>query len=196
MALKPGEFFSGEPKLLEEARQAMPRILVQGIDLLIVEEVGKDISGTGMDTNVVGRMMLPGIKEPEVPGGARIVALDLTERTHGNASGIGLADIITQRLFDKIDFKPTYANVFTTTFLNRAYIPVIMENDREAIAAALRVQGLEDPVQARVVRIKNTLSMAEIQISAPLLKEFGSHPQLEQVGPLAPMSFAADGALI
>ena len=196
VALKPGEFFSGEPKLLEEARQAMPRILVQGIDLLIVEEVGKDISGTGMDTNVVGRMMLPGIKEPEVPGVARIVVLDLTERTHGNASGIGLADIITRRLFDKIDFKPTYANVFTTTFLNRAYIPVIMENDREAIAAALRVQGLEDPVQARVVRIKNTLSMAEIQISAPLLKEFGSHPQLEQVGPLAPMSFAADGALI
>ena len=141
-------------------------------------------------------MMLPGIKEPEVPGVARIVVLDLTERTHGNASGIGLADIITRRLFDKIDFKPTYANVFTTTFLNRAYIPVIMENDREAIAAALRVQGLEDPVQARVVRIKNTLSMAEIQISAPLLKEFGSHPQLEQVGPLAPMSFAADGALI
>ena len=140
--------------------------------------------------------MLPGIKEPEVPGVARIVVLDLTERTHGNASGIGLADIITRRLFDKIDFKPTYANVFTTTFLNRAYIPVIMENDREAIAAALRVQGLEDPVQARVVRIKNTLSMAEIQISAPLLKEFGSHPQLEQVGPLAPMSFAADGALI
>ena len=141
-------------------------------------------------------MMLPGIKEPEVPGVARIVVLDLTERTHGNASGIGLADIITRRLFDKIDFKPTYANVFTTTFLNRAYIPVIMENDREAIASALRVQGLEDPVQARVVRIKNTLSMAEIQISAPLLKEFGSHPQLEQVGPLAPMSFAADGALI
>ena len=196
VALKPGEFFSGEPKLLEEARQAMPRILVQDIDLLIVEEVGKDISGTGMDTNVVGRMMLPGIKEPEVPGVARIVVLDLTERTHGNASGIGLADIITRRLFDKIDFKPTYANVFTTTFLNRAYIPVIMENDREAIAAALRVQGLEDSVQARVVRIKNTLSMAEIQISAPLLNEFGSHPQLEQVGPLAPMTFAADGALI
>ena len=196
VALKPGEFFSGEPKLLEEARQAMPRILVQDIDLLIVEEVGKDISGTGMDTNVVGRMMLPGIKEPEVPGVARIVVLDLTERTHGNASGIGLADIITRRLFDKIDFKPTYANVFTTTFLNRAYIPVIMENDQEAIAAALRVQGLEDSVQARVVRIKNTLSMAEIQISAPLLNEFGSHPQLEQVGPLAPMTFAADGALI
>lgn len=196
VALKPDEFFSGEPKLLEEARQAMPRILVQGIDLLIVEEVGKDISGTGMDTNVVGRMMLPGIKEPEVPGVARIVVLDLTERTHGNASGIGLADIITRRLLDKIDFKPTYANVFTTTFLNRAYIPVIMESDREAIAAALRVQGLEDPVQARVVRIKNTLSMAEIQISAPLLNEFGSHPQLEQVGSLAPMTFAADGSLI
>jgi hypothetical protein len=196
VALKPEEFISGEPKLLEEAREAMPRILVQAIDLLIVEEIGKDISGTGMDTNVVGRMMLPGIKEPEVPGVSRIVVLDLTERTHGNASGMGLADIITRRLFDKIDYKSTYANVFTSTFLNRAYIPVIMETDREAIAAALQVLGLEDSAQARVVRIKNTLSMAAIQISAPLLNEFGSHPHLEQAGPLAPMAFAEDGSLI
>ncbi len=196
VALRPDEIESREPGLLEEARLAMPRLLVQEIDLLIVEEMGKDISGTGMDTNVIGRMQLPGIKEPETPGIARIVVLDLTRRTHGNASGLGLADIITRRLFDKIDLKSTYANVFTTTYLNRAYIPVIMETDREAIGAALDVLRLSDSTRARIVRIKNTLSLERIQVSQSLLDECRSHPQVEQVGPLRPLDFAGDGALI
>ncbi len=106
VALKPEEFESREPLLLEEARQAMPRLLVEGIDLLIVEEMGKDISGTGMDTNVIGRMQLPGVEEPETPAIARIAVLDLTERTNGNASGLGLADIITRRLSTKSISKP------------------------------------------------------------------------------------------
>ena len=147
-----------EPQLLEEARQAMPRLLAQGIDLLIVEQIGKDISGTGMDTNVIGRMMLPGVKEPEAPGVSRIVVLDLTERTNGNANGMGLADIVTRRLVDRIDHKATYANAFTSTYLNRAYIPVIMETDQDAIATTLQVAGVSDPSRARIVRIKNTLS--------------------------------------
>ena len=195
-ALRPDEFSSREPKLLEEARQAMARLLVQNIDLLVVDQIGKDISGTSMDTNVIGRMMLPGIKEPDSPGVGRIVALDLTERTHGNASGVGLADIITRRLFDKIDFQATYANVFTTTFLNRAYIPVIMESDREAIAAALDVLRIERPAQARIARIRNTLDLADIHISESLLHEFASHPQLEQQGELEPMAFSEDGSLL
>ena len=196
VALKPGEFESREPLLLEEARRAMPRLLVQGIDLLIVEEMGKDISGTGMDTNVIGRMQLPGVEEPGTPGIGRIAVLDLTERTHGNASGLGLADIITRRLFDKIDLKATYANVFTTTYLNRAFIPVIMETDREAIGAALDVLRLTDPAQARVVRIKNTLSLERIQVSQALLDECASHPRIEQAGALQSLAFARDGALI
>ncbi|MYF90646.1 MAG: DUF2088 domain-containing protein, partial [Gemmatimonadetes bacterium] len=98
-----------------------------------------------MDSNVVGRMLLPGVKEPETRGAARIVVLDLTDETHGNANGVGLADIITRRLYERIDFEATYANVFTTTFLNRAYIPVIMATDREAIEAALSVQNLAHP---------------------------------------------------
>ncbi|NKB70803.1 MAG: DUF2088 domain-containing protein [Candidatus Latescibacteria bacterium] len=196
VALRPEEFASREPALLEEARQAMSRLLVQNIDLLVVDQIGKDISGTSMDTNVIGRMMLPGIKEPESPGVGRIVALDLTERTHGNASGVGLADIITRRLFDKIDFQATYANVFTTTFLNRAYIPVIMESDREAIVAALEVARIERPAQARIVRIRNTLDLADIYISESLLQEFAGHPQLEQQGELEPMVFSEDGFLL
>jgi hypothetical protein len=195
VALRPEEFEEREPALLEEARRAMPRLLVHGIDLLIVERIGKDISGTGMDTNVIGRMMLPGIPEPEEPGIARIVALDLTDKTHGNANGVGLADIVTRRLFERIDLKATYANVFTTTFLNRANIPVIMETDREAVEGALRVLHLEDPSQARIVRIANTLELARIEISEPLFNRFRDRPDLGQDGESRPLTFGPDGAL-
>jgi hypothetical protein len=194
--LRPEQFASREPQLLVQARENMPRLLVRNLDLLIVEEMGKDISGTGMDTNVLGRMMLPGIKEPEEPGVARIVVLALSERTHGNANGMGMADIITRRLFDAVDFKATYANVFTTTFLNRAYVPVIMETDRQAIEAALEVQRLANPAQARIARIRNTLELGNIQLSEALYREFKSHPLLEQVGPLEPMTFSEDGRLV
>ena len=194
-ALKPAQFQSREPQLLQEALTAMPRILVQGIDLLIIEEIGKNISGTGMDTNVVGRMWLPGVKEPTSPGVARIAVLGLTDETHGNANGVGLADIITRRLHENIDFQATYANVFTTTFLNRAYIPVVMESDREAIEAALSVQPIEKTERARVVRIKNTLDIGEIQISQTLLEEFKDHPDIEPVSKSAPMEFDTAGRL-
>lgn len=196
VALRRDDIPRREPELLVEAREAMPRLLVRGIDLLIIEEIGKDISGTGMDTNVVGRMMLPGVKEPEVPGVGRIVVLDLSERTNGNANGMGLADIVTRRLVDRVDHKATYANAFTSTYLNRAYIPVIMETDREAIAAALQVAGLEDAASARIVRIRNTLALASIQVSTPLLAEFASHPQIEQVGEPQPLTFSSEGQLI
>ena len=185
-----------EPELLAEARQAMPRLMVQGIDLLIVDEMGKDISGTGMDTNVIGRMMLPGVKEPEKPGVSRIVVLDLSERTHGNANGVGLADIVTRRLFERIDFKATYANAFTSTFLNRAYIPVVMETDREAVAAVLDLLRMENPAKARVARITNTLKLERIQISEALVLEFGGHPDLEQESDLEPMAFSDAGTLL
>ena len=194
-ALRPEEFSTREPELLREAGRGMPRLLVEGIDVLVIEEIGKDISGTGMDTNVVGRMMLPDVEDPPVPGVSRIVVLDLSERTHGNANGMGLADIITRRMFDRIDYASTYANAFTSTFLNKAFVPVIMETDREAIAAALQVLGIEDPAAARVARIRNTLELGTIQISGALLDEFGEHPHLEQIGPLEPMRFDEEGRL-
>jgi hypothetical protein len=194
-ALRPEQFENREPHLLEEARTAMPRIMVQGVDLLIVDEIGKNISGTGMDTNVVGRMLLPGVKEPDSPGVARIVARSLTAESHGNANGVGLADIITRRLYDTIDFGATYANVFTTTFLNRANIPVIMESDRQAIEAAIDVQRLAHPERARVVRIKNTLDIGQIEVSETLLREFADHPDLTQVSELAEMNFDESGQL-
>jgi len=195
IALRPEEFEHEEPKLLEDARAAMPRILVQGIDLLIVDQIGKDISGTCMDTNIIGRMMLPGVKEPDEPGVARIFVRRLSDTTHGNANGVGLSDVITKQLFDSIDFEATYANAFTSTFLNRAYIPIIKADDREAIASMFEVLRIDDGATARVARIINTIDVEHIQLSESLART-SDHPDLTQVGEFGDMCFDADGALV
>ncbi len=195
-ALLPHEFEQREPELLAAARRAMARLLVRDIDVLIVEQVGKDISGTGMDTNVVGRMLLPGVPEPSEPGVRRIVCLSLTPKTHGNANGVGLADIITRRLFREIDFGATYANVFTTGFLNRAHIPVIMESDREAIEGAVSLLHLAAAQQARMVRIRNTLELARIEVSESIAAELGGRDDVAILGAPAPFRFDAHGVLL
>ena len=194
-ALRPEEFLSGEPQLLAQARTNMPRILARNIDLLIVDEMGKDISGTGMDTNVIGRMMLPGVKEPDEPGVSRIFVRRLSDKTHGNANGVGLSDVVTKQLFDSIDFDATYANAFTSTFLNRAYIPIIKAHDREAIAAMFEVLRIDDGATARVARIVNTLDVRHLELSEPLART-SDHPDLERVGEFEEMRFDDGGALI
>ena len=194
-ALRPEEFLSGEPQLLAQACTNMPRILARNIDLLIVDEMGKDISGTGMDTNVIGRMMLPGVKEPDEPGVSRIFVRRLSDKTHGNANGVGLSDVVTKQLFDSIDFDATYANALTSTFLNRAYIPIIKAHDREAIAAMFEVLRIDDGATARVARIVNTLDVRHLELSEPLART-SDHPDLERVGEFEEMSFDDGGALI
>ncbi len=195
-ALTPDQFEWREPELLQEARNTMARLLVRDIDLLIVERIGKDISGTGMDTNVIGRMLLPGVPEPEEPGVQRIICLDLTDKTHGNANGVGLADIITRKLYERINFQATYANVFTTTFLNRANIPVIMETDQKAVEAALGLLHLEDSRQARIARIKNTLELGHIQLSEPLYAAAATNPNLTRLEDPQELTFDAGGTLV
>jgi hypothetical protein len=194
-ALRPEQFLSGEPPLLAQARINMPRILARNIDLLIVDEMGKNISGTGMDTNVLGRMMLPGVKEPDEPGVSRIFVRRLSDKTHGNANGVGLADVITRQLFDEIDFDATYANAFTSTFLNRAYIPIIKADDREAIASMFEVLRIDDGSNARVARIVNTLDVGEIHLSEPLART-SDHPDLQRIGEFGQMYFDESGTLI
>ncbi len=194
-ALRPEEFLPKEPHLLAEARVNMPQILARNIDLLIVDEMGKNISGTGMDTNVIGRMMLPGVKEPDEPGVARIFVRRLSARTHGNANGVGLADVITKQLFDTIDFDATYANAFTSTFLNRAYIPIIKADDREAIAAMFEVLRIDDGARARVARIVSTLDVEHIHLSEPLAQT-SDHPDLQRMGAFEEMCFDESGSLV
>ncbi len=195
VAVEPEAFESAEPRLLDEARELMPRLPASRIDLLIVDRVGKNISGTGMDPNIIGRIWLPGIKEPDSPSIERIVALDLTEETHGNANGIGLADITTRRLVDKIDTRATYANAFTTTFLNRAYIPVVGETDREAIEIALDVLRMERTQDARVMRIHSTLDLEHMWASEALLPELREREEIEVLGEAAEMPFDQAGGL-
>jgi hypothetical protein len=194
-AMRPEEFLSKEASLLEQARSNMPRILAHDIDLLIVDEMGKNISGTGMDTNVIGRMMLPGVKEPDEPGVKRIFVRRLSDKTHGNANGVGLADVITKPMLDSIDFEATYANAFTSTFLNRAYVPVVKPNDREAIQAMFEVQRIADGARARVARIVNTLDVARIHLSEALARD-SDHPDLSQEGDFEEMRFDGEGALL
>jgi hypothetical protein len=193
VALAPDEFESQEPRLLEEARELMPRLPVQRLDVLIVDQIGKNISGTGMDPNIIGRIWLPGIKEPDSPTVDRIVVLNLTEETHGNANGIGLADITTRRLVDGIDYKATYANVLTTTFLNRAYIPVVAESDKEAIEMALDVLRTDAPQTARVLRIRSSLELENIWASESLVNELSELPDVEILGELEEMRFDQSG---
>lgn len=176
-ALAPEEIGRREPELLELAKAWMGRILFDEFDVLIVDQLGKNISGDGMDPNVTGRH-----GAPHMSGGPKvqkIVVLDLTEETHGNAHGIGFADVTTQRLFDKIDFVQMYTNASTSTVLFAARIPVVMPTARAAVALALKTINGVRPENARVVRIKNTLELDEIWISDPLLKEAEGRGDIE-----------------
>lgn len=174
-----------EPPLLELARAQMPRLPVADIDLLIVEEMGKNISGLGMDTNVIGRLKIAGQPEPESPRIRVIYARDLTPETHGNAVGMGLADIVTRRLFSKVDFAATYENAATSTFLERAKVPMIAETDRQALDWALRACGSPDPAALRVVRIRNTLRLDLLEVSPPVLRDLESRDDIEILSPPA-----------
>lgn len=177
--LLPEEVPSREPELLEKARAWMGRILFDEFDVLIVDEIGKDISGDGMDPNVTGRFSLPFMS-----GGPRvqkIAVLDLTEETHGNANGIGAADVTTQAVLDKIDFVQTYTNAITSTVLSVAKLPIVMPTKRAAVALCLKTLNGVRPEEARIVRIKNTLELEEIWISDPLLKEAEGRSDVEVI---------------
>ena len=168
-ALKPEEIEKEEAKLLELAKDLMARIPFKEIDVLIVDEIGKDISGIGMDTNVIGRFWAsPQEYDPRTPKIKRIVVLDLSEKSHGNAIGIGLADITTKRVFSKIDFEATFMNCLTSTWPEPAKIPPFLPNDRDAILMAIRCCGPIDPLKAKIVRIKNTLDLEYMWISESL----------------------------
>ncbi|MBC7319044.1 DUF2088 domain-containing protein [bacterium] len=170
-AVKPEDFEETDKRLLKIARENMPSLPVEKLDLLIVDEIGKDISGAGMDTNIIGRIYIDGEPEPEKPKITRIVVTDLTEKTHGNAIGLGLADFTTKKLFNKIDFDATYQNAITSTFVLRGKIPIIAEDSRTAIEWALRTCGPIDIEKAKIIRIKNTLSLSELYVSESVLRE-------------------------
>jgi hypothetical protein len=185
----------GERRLLKSAREWMARLPFSPIDVLIVEQMGKNISGSGMDTNVIGRPTNPFEPFPADPRITWIVALDITDESYGNATGIGNADFTTRRLVDKIDMKATLINTITACSPGMAKLPATYESDREAIETALSCIGLTPAERARVVRIKNTLMLGELEVSEAFAAEVARRGDLTTLGP-AQLAFDPSGRLL
>jgi len=168
-AMLPEELEAMEAQMLQEAWRLLGRIPFDFLHLLIVDEMGKDISGTGMDPNVIGRMYFFPNDEPKSPRYVRILVRDLTAKTAGNAVGMGLADFATRRLVNKVNFHYTYTNALTGLSPMRSKMPIIFETDREAIEGALKTIGLTQAPDAKVARIRNTLALEYLQASEALL---------------------------
>lgn len=181
-------------KLLVEAKASMPSIGFSLIDVLVIDEIGKDISGDGMDPNITGRYPTPyPTGGPEV---TKMVVLDLTEKTNGNANGVGTADFTTRRLVNKADYKAMYANGITSTVVGPTAIPMTLDNDSEAIRAAVKTSNALDFSKVRLVRIKNTLHLGEFMISESLLDEARAMPNVTILSDPFEMKFDAEGNFI
>ena len=177
-----------EGALLEIAYGHLPRIPFEDMDTLIVDEIGKNVSGSGMDTNVIGTK--PGLGRPRI---GAIYVRGLTPETHGNATGIGQADVMPRRLLGEIDLHSTYMNTFTAKRLTGSKMPLMAENDLQAMQVCLTVRAEEDPATARVVRIRNTNLLAEFDASPALGEEIEANPALEVLDGAKPLHFDERG---
>ena len=193
--LQPNEILARERELLREAKRIMGRLLMPEIDILIVDEIGKDISGGGLDANVTGRSAwgLPGFKAPPIQ---RIIVRGLSKATHGNAIGIGLADFTTRSCAEKIDLSITYTNAITAHSLLSPKIPVIADNDMDALRAALHTLRGGVPEDPRIVRIVNTKDLENIWMSDTYGELLKQSSDLEVTGAPQPLQFNKDGILI
>jgi hypothetical protein len=181
-----------EPALLDQAKAAMPRIPFDELDVLVIDQIGKNISGDGADPNITGRY-----PTPFASGGPRVakqVVLDLTPETDGNANGLGTADFTTVRAVEKVSLGQTYPNGLTSTVVGPTHIPTILPTDRLAIQAALLTCNAVGH-EPRLVRIANTLHLSEFAISAALLDEARGHPHLTLAGGAERLAFDPDGNL-
>lgn len=192
----PEELEEAEAQMLQEAWRLLGRIPFDFLHLLIVDEIGKEVSGTGMDPNVIGRMYFFPNEEPKSPRYVRILVRDLTEKTAGNAVGMGLADFGTRRLANKVNFHYTYTNALTGLSPMRSKMPIIFETDRDAIQGALKTIGLTEPQDAKVARIRNTLAVEYLQGSEALLPEIEGRADLEIVDGPWEFQFSEAGDLL
>jgi hypothetical protein len=192
-AIPAEEIIAQEEALLLEAKRNMPRIFFNPLDVLVVDRMGKEYSGTGTDPNITGRAGTPYVETRM--NVAKMAILDLSEKSRGNAAGVGLADVCTRRLFAKMDLEPTYANHITSTVLAGGKIPVIMDSDRLAIQAAVKTCNAPDARKLRIARVENTLHLETIRISEPLLEEARENSSISVVGTAEDWSFDAAGNL-
>ncbi len=185
-----------ERELLVKAKNLLPRIPFDQIDILIVDEMGKNISGTGMDQNVIARTVIPYHQVPSSPKITRIFVRGLTPESEGNATAIGNADFTTKRLVDDIDRPATYMNAITSSCPEAVRIPPYYESDREILEVTLRTIGDIEPAKARIVHIVNTLKLEEMYVSDAMLDEIEKMESLSTISSANPMKFDSEGNLI
>lgn len=195
-AVRPDQFEPREKELLRLAKQWMARLPFRHVDILLIDQIGKDISGTGLDTNVVGRKFDDHKALPdEFPKVKLIVLRGLSEQTHGNAVGLGIAEFCKTRLLRQTDFRATRLNAIVASHVSAAMPPLDYETDREILDLALGAIGLVEPAQAKVCWIRNTLDLAEVECSAAYLEEARSRTDLTVLTGLRPMPLDAEGNL-
>lgn len=193
VAVNADEIEEKEPALLQEAASYMAKILVDSCDVLIVDEIGKNYSGDGMDPNITGTFCTP-----YATGGIdaqRVVVLDLSEETHGNGIGLGYASATTKRVFEKLDLASMYPNAITCTVLGGVRIPIIMESDKEAIQVCIKTCNEIDKTRPRIVRIPNSLHLEHIMLSEDYLEEIKGIENIEIESEPMDLPFDEDGML-
>jgi hypothetical protein len=177
--LRPEEIARREPELLRLAAEWMPSLPFDDVDVLVVQEMGKDIAGTGMDPNITGRFYVP---RPDArPRIGFLAMLSLRASTHGNATGMGLADVVTRRFAEEVDWRATYTNELTSRLLAGPKLPMVAADDQDAIAVAVQCLGLVPPEEARIAWIRNTLAITRLRMSLPLWRELEGDPRLSVV---------------
>jgi hypothetical protein len=192
-AIPAEQILAREPTLLDEARRLRPMLPFEEADVLVVDSIGKDLSGTGMDTHVIGRLFITGEKEPDVPRIRRIAVLRLSPGSKGNAYGIGLADVTTRAVAQSMDLESMHANAMASTFVERARIPLTLASDRQVIDAAVSTCNHPDLQTLRLARIRDTRHLEELHVSDSLLHSLSRSVDVLE-GPLE-WSFDEEGNL-
>ena len=193
--VSPENIIRVDSELLKISKEVMPVLPMDEIDVVIVQEIGKNISGTGFDTNVIGRLYINGEKESMKSMIKRLIVFDLTEESHGNALGIGLADITIKGLVNKINYKGMYANTITSTFLNRAKIPIIADSEKEAVEIAVKTCWKLKQSDILLLIMKNTLDLEYLYVSKAAWEKIKDNKNIETCGDWEKLSFDENGKM-
>ncbi len=194
-AIPADKFESIEPILLEKAKAHMPRIMFNSLDVLVIDEIGKNVSGSGADPNVTGKFSSE-FKHAEFDPARRMVIRNLTKETEGSAVGMGIADFVTQRLYDKFDFAKTYINCITSTLTIGGRLPMVMRNDYYAIKAAIKTCNILQLNKVRIAWIKNTMELEKMLISETLLEEAQNNLDITVLDEPFELKFNSSGYII
>ena len=191
----PEDIIKVDSELLKISKEVMPMLPIEDLDIVVTQEMGKNISGTGFDTNVIGRLYINGQKEIVKPRIKRLIVFDITEESHGNALGIGLADITTRHLVNKINYKDMYANTITSTFLNRAKIPIIADSEKEAVEIAVKTCWKLEQSELQLLIMKNTLDLEYLYVSKAAWDKIKDDKKIDACGEWEKLTFTKNGKM-